>query len=64
MLLQDIPSSDHVDQDEGDVWETVGETAERSTSPPPAEASRPQPVVSPAGPQPAVAEERRAPIVV
>jgi hypothetical protein len=32
MLLQDIPSSDPVDQDEGDVWETVGVMDERSTS--------------------------------
>jgi hypothetical protein len=36
MLLQDIPATDPVDQDEGDVWETVGATTERSTSPPPA----------------------------
>jgi hypothetical protein len=36
MLLQDIPSSDLVHQDEGDVWETVGATVERSNIPPPA----------------------------
>jgi hypothetical protein len=36
MLLQDIPSSDPVDQGgDEDVWETVGATAERSSSPPP-----------------------------
>jgi hypothetical protein len=36
MLLLDIPSSDLVHQDEGDVWETVGATVERSNIPPPA----------------------------
>jgi hypothetical protein len=35
-MLQDIPSSDPVDQGDEDVWETVGATAERSISPPPA----------------------------
>jgi hypothetical protein len=33
--LQEIPSSDPIDQGEGDVWETVGEPAERSHSPAP-----------------------------
>jgi hypothetical protein len=33
--LQEIPSSDPVDQGEGDDWETVGEPFERSRSPAP-----------------------------
>jgi hypothetical protein len=32
---QEIPSSDPVDQGEGDDWETVGEPAERSRNPAP-----------------------------
>jgi hypothetical protein len=36
ILLQDIPSSDPVDQGDEDVCETVGATAERSVSLPPA----------------------------
>jgi hypothetical protein len=35
MLSKDIPPSDPVDQDEEKTWDTVGETAERSVSPPP-----------------------------
>jgi hypothetical protein len=35
-MLQDIPSSDPVDQGDEDVWETVGAAAERNISPPPA----------------------------
>jgi hypothetical protein len=35
-MLQDIPSSDPVDQGDEDVWETAGATSERSISPPPA----------------------------
>jgi hypothetical protein len=34
-LLQEIPSSDLVDQGEGDDWDTVGELTERSRSPAP-----------------------------
>jgi hypothetical protein len=34
-LLQEIPSSDPVDQGEGDDWDTVGEPTERSCSPAP-----------------------------
>jgi hypothetical protein len=34
-LLQEIPSSDPVDQGEGDDWDTVGELTERSHSPAP-----------------------------
>jgi hypothetical protein len=33
--MQEIPSSDPVDQGKGDDWETVGEPAERSRSPAP-----------------------------
>jgi hypothetical protein len=33
--LQEIPSSNPIDQGEGDDWETVGEPAERSHSPAP-----------------------------
>jgi hypothetical protein len=33
--LQEIPSSDPVDQGEGDDWETVGKPVERSRSPAP-----------------------------
>jgi hypothetical protein len=33
--LQEIPSSDPIDQGEGDDWEMVGEPAERSRSPAP-----------------------------
>jgi hypothetical protein len=36
MLLQDIPSSDSIDQGDEDVWETVGAVAERCASPHPA----------------------------
>jgi hypothetical protein len=36
VMLQDNPSSDPVDQGDEDVWETLGATAERSVSPPPA----------------------------
>jgi hypothetical protein len=36
MLLQDIPSSDPVDQGDEDIWEMVGAAAERSISLPPA----------------------------
>jgi hypothetical protein len=32
-LSQEIPSSDPVDQGEGDDWDTVGEPTERSRSP-------------------------------
>jgi hypothetical protein len=34
-LSQEIPSSDPVDQGEGDDWDTVGEPTERSRSPAP-----------------------------
>jgi hypothetical protein len=34
-LSQEIPSSDPVDQGEGDDWDTVGEPIERSRSPAP-----------------------------
>jgi hypothetical protein len=34
-LSQEIPSSDPVDQGEGEDWDTVGEPAERSRSPAP-----------------------------
>jgi hypothetical protein len=34
-LLQELPSSDDVDQEEGDDWYTVGEPTERSRSPAP-----------------------------
>jgi hypothetical protein len=34
-LLQDIPSSDPVDQDEEETQDTVGVAAEKSVSPPP-----------------------------
>jgi hypothetical protein len=34
-LLQEIPSSDPVDQGEGDDWDMVGELTERSRSPAP-----------------------------
>jgi hypothetical protein len=34
-LLQEIPSSNPVDQGEGDDWDTVGEPTERSRSPTP-----------------------------
>jgi hypothetical protein len=34
-LSQEIPSSDPVDQGEGDDWDTVGELTERSRSPAP-----------------------------
>jgi hypothetical protein len=34
-LSQEIPSSDTVDQGEGEEWDTVGEPAERSRSPAP-----------------------------
>jgi hypothetical protein len=34
-LSQEIPSSDPVDQGEGDDWDTVGEPTERSHSPAP-----------------------------
>jgi hypothetical protein len=34
-LSQEIPSSDPVDQGEGDDWDTVGEPTERSRSPSP-----------------------------
>jgi hypothetical protein len=34
-VLQEIPSSDPVDQGEGDDWDTVGEPTERSRSPAP-----------------------------
>jgi hypothetical protein len=34
-LSQEIPSSDPVDQGEGDDWDTVGEPTERSRSPTP-----------------------------
>jgi hypothetical protein len=34
-LPQEIPSSDPVDQGEGDDWDTVGEPTERSRSPAP-----------------------------
>jgi hypothetical protein len=33
--LQEIPSSDPIDQGEGDDWETVGEPAKRSRGPAP-----------------------------
>jgi hypothetical protein len=36
VLLQDIPSSDPVDQGDEDIWEMVGAAAERSISQPPA----------------------------
>jgi hypothetical protein len=35
MLLQDIPPSDPVDQDEEEIWDMVGVAVERSVSPPP-----------------------------
>jgi hypothetical protein len=35
MLLQDIPSSDPMDQGEEGTWDTMGAATERSTSPPP-----------------------------
>jgi hypothetical protein len=35
VLLQENPSSDPVDQGEGDDWDTVGEPTERSRSPAP-----------------------------
>jgi hypothetical protein len=54
--LQEIPSSDPVDQgDEGD-WETVGEPVERSRSPAPA--------MTEAVPQAPVAEGRTEPAAV
>jgi hypothetical protein len=34
-LSQEIPSSDPVDQGEGEDWDTVGGTAKRSRSPAP-----------------------------
>jgi hypothetical protein len=34
-LTQEIPSSDPVDQGEGDDWDTVGEPTERSRNPAP-----------------------------
>jgi hypothetical protein len=34
-LLQEIPSSDPIDQGEGDDWDMVGEPTERSRSPAP-----------------------------
>jgi predicted RNA-binding protein with PUA-like domain len=33
-LCQDIPSSNPADQRDEDVWETIGVTEERNTSPP------------------------------
>jgi hypothetical protein len=36
VLLQDIPSSNPIDQGGEDIWETVGAAAKRSINPPPA----------------------------
>jgi hypothetical protein len=55
-LLQDIPSSDRVDQGEEETWDTVGGATERSRSPAPTtEATVPE-----AAQQAAVADEPRA----
>jgi hypothetical protein len=47
LLLQDIRSSDTADQGDEDVWETVGATTERDTSPPSEEAQQQTSTVEP-----------------
>jgi hypothetical protein len=68
MLLQDVPSSGPVDQDEGDVWDTVGAVTDRSTNPAPTtEDSVPERAQEQTGamePQPLVEEVQGPPPVV